>query len=111
MENMLFLLLPVLAFGQHIEILPNSELELINAEATCGICMFDMEGKSCELAIRFKGDSYYAKGAGIDDFGDAHAEEGFSNAMRRAEIQGAVVDKTFVLTHFKLKEEKDEALR
>ena len=111
MKNYVFLLFPIFALGQQIELLPNPEVEIIKAEASCGICMFDMQGKSCELAVRFKGDSYYVEGAGIDDFGDAHAEEGFCNAIRSADIQGEVIDKRFVLTYFKLKEEKDEALR
>ena len=103
----MFLLVPIFALGQQIELLPNPEVEIIKAEASCGICMFDMQGKSCELAVRFKGDSYYVEGAGIDDFGDAHAEEGFCNATRSADIQGEVIDNRFVLTYFKLKEEKE----
>tara|TARA_A100001015_G_scaffold263387_1_gene310336 strand:+ start:81 stop:404 length:324 start_codon:yes stop_codon:yes gene_type:complete len=107
MKNYVFLLFPIFALGQQIELLPNLEAEIIKAEASCGICMFDMQGKSCELAVRFKGDSYYVEGAGIDDFGDAHAEEGFCNATRSADIQGEVIDNRFVLTYFKLKEEKE----
>lgn len=103
----MFLLFPLFTLGQQIELLPNPDIKIIKAEASCGICMFDMQGKSCELAVRFKGDSYYVEGAGIDDFGDAHAEEGFCNAIRSAEIQGEVIDNRFVLTYFKLKEEKE----
>mgnify|MGYP000502565478 CR=1 FL=1 len=66
MKNYVFLLFPIFALGQQIELLPNPEVETIKAEASCGICMFDMQGKSCELAVRFKGDSYYVEGAGID---------------------------------------------
>ena len=107
MKNYVFLLFPLFTLGQQIELLPNPDIKIIEVEASCGICMFDMQGKSCELAVRFKGDSYYVERAGIDDFGDAHAEEGFCNAIRSAEIQGEVIDNRFVLTYFKLKEEKE----
>lgn len=111
MKKYVLLLLPLFTLGQQIQLLPNPEVEIIKAEASCGICIFDMEGISCELAVRFKGASYYIEGAGIDDFGDAHAEEGFCNAIRSADIQGEVIANRFVLTYFKLKEKKDQAAR
>ena len=111
MKKHVLLMFPLFTLGQQIELLPNPDIKIIKAEASCGICIFDMEGKSCELAVRFKGESFYIEGAGIDDFGDAHAEEGFCNATRSADIQGEVIDKRFVLTYFKLKAEKDQAAR
>lgn len=111
MNKHLLLVFPIFAFGQQIELTSNPDIEIIKAEASCGICMLDMEGKSCELAVRFNGNSYYVEGAGIDDFGDAHAEEGFCNAIRSAMIQGEVINDRFVLTYFKRIEEKDQASR
>ena len=79
----------------------NPDIELISAKASCGICMFDMEGEKCELAVDVKGDKYYVSGANIDSFGDAHSENGFCNAIREADIQGSIVNDKFNLTYFK----------
>ena len=80
----------------------NTEMELIKAEASCGICMFNMNGKNCELAIKINDEKYYVKGADIDSFGDAHSDTGFCNAIRKVEIQGQVISNKFLLTYFKL---------
>ncbi len=81
----------------------STEMELIKAEASCGICMFNMDGKSCELAVKINDEKYYVKGADIDSFGDAHSDSGFCNAIRKVEIQGEVISNKFLLTYFKLK--------
>ena len=52
--------------------------------ATCGTCMFKMEGK------------------GLDDHGDAHDKEGFCNAIKKAKVQGSVVGESFLVTYFEL---------
>ncbi len=62
-------------------------------EAACGQCMFAMEGKGCDLAVRIDGKTYWVDGTGINDHGDAHAADGFCNAVRKAEIKGAITDK------------------
>ena len=79
----------------------NPDIELISAKASCGICMFDMEGEKCELALDIKGDKYYVLGAHIDSFGDAHSENGFCNAILDADIQGAIINNKFHITYFK----------
>jgi len=84
----------------------NPDRTVIEAQASCGICMFDMQGKECALAVQVNDSTYYVKGAGIDDYGDAHAKEGFCNAIRDVIIQGEVVDATFQLTYFQLKANK-----
>lgn len=71
-------------------------------EAACGQCMFQMKGKDCDLAVRINGKSYYVDGTHIDDHGDAHAEDGFCNAIKKAKVQGAVVDDRFKATFFQL---------
>jgi len=71
-------------------------------EAACGICQFDMRGDDCALAVRVNGTNYYVTGTGIDDHGDAHAKDGFCNSIRRAEVQGSVVDGRFRVTYFKV---------
>jgi hypothetical protein len=79
----------------------NPDIELISAKASCGICMFNMEGEKCELAVDIKGDKYYVLGAHIDSFGDAHSENGFCNAILDADIQGAIINNKFHITYFK----------
>jgi hypothetical protein len=72
-------------------------------EASCGKCNFKMEGKECELAVKFKDKYYYVTGAAIDDFGDAHDDHGFCNAIKKAKVQGEVVGDKFHVTWFSLK--------
>lgn len=75
-------------------------------EASCGQCKFKMPGKGCTLAVRMKGKAYFVDKAHIDGFGDAHAKMGFCNAIRKAKVQGSVVDNKFVPTYFELLEKK-----
>ena len=72
-------------------------------EASCGQCLFDMKEKEgCDLAIRIDGKSYFVDGAHIDDFGDAHAEDGFCSTIRRAEVEGRLKNSTFYAKSFKI---------
>jgi transcription elongation factor Elf1 len=71
-------------------------------EVSCGQCQFKMAGKGCNLAVRIKGKSYFVDGTSIDEHGDAHADDGFCKAIRKAEVQGKVVKNRFVATYFKL---------
>ncbi|MDD2675279.1 hypothetical protein DR871_001810 [Flavobacterium petrolei] len=71
-------------------------------EASCGQCQFGMEGHGCELAVRMDGKSYFVDGSSIDSHGDAHADDGFCAAIRKAEVTGKVVDNRFKATSFKL---------
>lgn len=71
-------------------------------EASCGQCKFKLPGKSCDLAVRIDGKAYFVDGTKIDDHGDAHAEDGFCEAIRKAEVQGTLVNGRFKATYFKL---------
>lgn len=72
-------------------------------EASCGQCQFHMTGKKgCDLAVRIDGKAYFVDGTKIDDHGDAHASDGFCEAIRKAEVQGEIVDGRFKATYFKL---------
>ncbi len=71
-------------------------------EAACGECKFGMKGKGCNLAVRLDGKSYFVDGSKIDDHGDAHADDGFCNKVRKAHVSGAIVNDRFVATSFKL---------
>jgi hypothetical protein len=79
---------------------PNKKIQVV--EAACGECQFGMEGKSCDLAVRIDGKSYFVDGTSIDQHGDAHAKDGFCKAVRKAEVQGEIVNNRFKATYFKL---------
>jgi len=80
----------------------NPRNSVYEVAATCGTCMFKMEGTGCHLAVKFKGKNYFVDGTSIDDHGDAHDKEGFCNAIKKAKIQGAVIKDKFVVTYFEL---------
>tara|TARA_B100001059_G_scaffold67659_1_gene64445 strand:- start:334 stop:678 length:345 start_codon:yes stop_codon:yes gene_type:complete len=101
----LLLFIPLVSFGQENfknKLKFDPEINLIKAQVSCGICMFDMEGKQCELAVKIKDSKYYVEGTGVDDHGDAHSNIGFCNAIREAEVQGKVIDNKFHVSYFKL---------
>jgi Family of unknown function (DUF6370) len=71
-------------------------------EVSCGQCQFKMQGNGCDLAVKVNNKAYYVDGTKIDQHGDAHAKDGFCEAIRKAEVKGAVVGDRFKLTYFKL---------
>ena len=74
----------------------------IVVEASCGECNFGLKGKSCDLAVRINGKAYFIDGTSIDEHGDAHAKDGFCQAIRKAEVKGKIVKGRFKATYFKL---------
>lgn len=85
-----------------ISLNPDSTKKIMVVEASCGLCQFGMKAHDCALAVRFNGKNYFVEGASIDDFGDAHAKNGFCNAIRKAEVQGTIVNNRFKATFFRL---------
>jgi hypothetical protein len=78
-------------------------------EASCGQCNFGLKDKrGCDLAVRIDGKAYFVEGTKIDEHGDAHAEDGFCEKIRQAEVQGEVKDNKFKVTYFKLLPVKKE---
>jgi hypothetical protein len=72
-------------------------------EAACGQCQFHLKTqKGCDLAVKINGVAYFVDGSKIDDHGDAHAKDGFCNAIRKATVVGTVVDNRFIATSFTL---------
>lgn len=71
-------------------------------EAACGQCRLGLPGKDCNLAVRVDGMAYFVDGTTIDEHGDAHAPDGFCQAIRKAEVKGAVVNDRFKISYFKL---------
>ena len=65
-------------------------------EAGCGQCQLGMTEKSgCDLAIRIDGNSYFVDGTSIHDHGDAHADDGFCEAIRQANVKGEIIEGRF----------------
>ena len=54
------------------------------------------------MAVRIDGKAYYVDGTDIDSFGDAHADDGMCNAIRKAEVQGELVNNRFKISYIKL---------
>jgi len=71
-------------------------------EASCGQCQFGLPGDDCDLAVRFDGTALFVDGSDIDSHGDAHADDGFCNAVRTARVSGRVAGDRFVATAFEL---------
>ncbi|MFP5471969.1 MAG: DUF6370 family protein, partial [Bacteroidia bacterium] len=71
-------------------------------EASCGQCQFGMEGEGCTLAVRINGKPYFVEGTSIDEHGDAHAHDGFCNAIKHAHVTGEVKNNRFVATSFEV---------
>lgn len=88
---------------------PNKKIMVV--EAACGECQFKLKGDDCDLAVRIDGKAYFVDGTNVDSHGDAHAKDGFCNAVRKAEVQGELINNRFNVTYFKLlkSEEKKAA--
>lgn len=74
----------------------------MTVDASCGQCKLGLKGKGCSLAVRVNGKAYFVDGTDIDSHGDAHADNGFCNKIRKAQVQGEVVNGRFKATYFKL---------
>jgi hypothetical protein len=81
---------------------PDPAKKIMVVEASCGQCKFHLKGKGCQLTVRMDGKAYFVDGTSIDEHGDAHADDGFCLAIRKAEVQGSIVNNRFVATYFKL---------
>src|SRR5687768_4142122 len=83
--------------------IPDSTKKIEVVETSCGQCQFALKDKKgCDLAVRINGKAYFVEGTKIDDHGDAHAQDGFCEAIRKAEVQGAVVNNKYKVSYFKL---------
>ncbi len=82
---------------------PDSTKKVQVVETSCGQCQFGLKTKKgCDLAVRIDGKAYFVDGTTIDEHGDAHAKDGFCEAIRMAKVQGKVKDDKFKVTYFKL---------
>ncbi len=85
---------------------PDPNKKLITADVSCGECNFDLEGNDCDLAVKIGDKAYYVDGVGIKDYGHPHDKNGFCVAVRKAELQGDIVDGRFKATYFNLLNDK-----
>ncbi|OSZ79862.1 hypothetical protein CAP36_00940 [Chitinophagaceae bacterium IBVUCB2] len=82
---------------------PDSKKKVQIVETSCGQCQFALKTKKgCDLAVRIDGKAYFVEGTTIDEHGDAHAKDGFCEAIRMAKVQGKVKDDKFKVTYFQL---------
>lgn len=70
--------------------------------ASCGTCNFKMKAPGCPLAIKLDGKYYFVDGTKIDDHGDAHADDGFCNVIKKAKVQGTVKGDRFTASYFEI---------
>lgn len=81
---------------------PDPGKKLLTVDASCGQCKLGLKGKGCSLAVKIEDKAYFVDGSDIDSHGDAHADDGFCNKIRKAKVQGEVVNNCFKATYFKL---------
>jgi hypothetical protein len=105
---LLFLITSTSLIAQKKISTPDKTKSMITAEAACGQCKLGLPGKSCDLAVRIDGKAYFVDGVHIDSLGNAHAKDGFCNAIRKADVQGEVVDGRFKASYFVLAAAKKE---
>jgi hypothetical protein len=85
-----------------INAVPDSAKKTQVFQVACGSCKFGLSGKDCALAVWIKGKARYADGVHIDSLGDAHAPDGLCNMVRKAEVQGELVDNRFKISYIRL---------
>lgn len=106
MKKLIFaLILCVFSVAANAQTGPQKTAKVITKQVVyiaCGECQFKMKGKDCELAVKIDGKPYFVDGKGIDDFGDAHGEHGFCNAVSKAEVTGEIVNNRFKAKEIKL---------
>jgi hypothetical protein len=108
--SFLLLLCATVVFAQHKEpkMVPDPAKKMQEVEASCGQCKFGLKGKGCTLAVRVDSKAYFVDGSDIDSHGDAHADDGFCNKIRKAKVQGEVVNERFKATYFQLVKEGEK---
>lgn len=97
-----FLIMTGFSQNKQTFLLPDTTKKIMVVEASCGQCKLGLPGKSCDLAVRMNGKAYFVDGTVIDEHGDAHAKDGFCNAIRKAEVQGEIINDRFKAIYFKL---------
>ena len=105
MKKALFILFLFIGIATQAQTKKTTEKPQI-VETACGECQFGMKDKGCNLAVRIEGKDYFVDGTTIDEHCDAHAKDGFCNAIRKASVTGKVENNRFKATSFTLIKEK-----
>lgn len=87
---------------------PDPKKKIFEVLASCGTCNFKMKAEGCPLAIKMDGKFYLVDGTSIDEHGDAHADDGFCNAIKKAKVQGSIQGDRFKVTYFEIIKEKEK---
>src|SRR6187397_1929552 len=111
LSSIICLLFIISAFGQQSDPkvstpAPNKKVQVV--ETACGERQFQLTGNGCDLAVRIDGKADFVDGTDIDSHGDAYAKDGFCKAVRKAEVQGNLVNDRFKVTYFKLLKEAEK---
>lgn len=83
----------------------STELEGQVVEAGCGLCQFQLEGRSeCYWAIRIGGKEVMVRGDALpsDEEHDSHGPEGMCSMTRTAIVSGTLYETYFAATSFEL---------
>lgn len=113
MKQSLLILLSVACFSLNAQESPKTlkldpNKKTFDVLASCGTCNFKMKAPGCPLAIKMDDKFYLVEGTKIDDHGDAHADDGFCNAIKKAKVQGTVEGDKFKVTYFEIVKEKNK---
>ena len=92
----------VLSFTAHAQKAADEKPKAQVVEASCGQCNFGLKGGGCSLAIRMDGKAYFVDGATMKEHGDEHGEGGMCNTIRKATVEGEVVEGRYKATSFVL---------
>lgn len=102
MKKILFALLTLTSLNLSAQEQKKKQLKDQEVEASCGMCQFNAKDKDCALSIRFESNIYSVVGTDIDKHGDAHAKDGFCNAIRKAKVSGTLKNGKLLVKKFEL---------
>tara|TARA_B100001769_G_scaffold226018_1_gene187257 strand:- start:37 stop:411 length:375 start_codon:yes stop_codon:yes gene_type:complete len=73
-----------------IEMVPSNGKVDGKTFASCGMCNFDTNDRSCGLSVKIGKEIYKVVNVDIDAHVDSHAKDGFCNVVRIANLKGKV---------------------
>ena len=86
-----------------IEEVPPSGRIKGKAFASCGMCNFDTDDRSCGLSVKIGHHIYSVANVNIDDQIDSHAKDGFCNVVRVVNIKGKIKNDKLYADSFSIK--------
>ena len=73
-----------------IEVVPSNGKVDGKTFASCGMCNFDTNDRTCGLSVKIGKDILKVANVDIDTHVDSHAKDGFCNVVRIANLKGKV---------------------